>query len=99
MMGGRIVQGSNLSRQSSFNFGPEISGLPSRPGFDSNTSFGMSKLEVEDHEDEDEHLKDPRDWLKVVGAFEQPRMIYNATQKHFDKYGTFYHDSRAYANC
>jgi DNA polymerase epsilon subunit 2 len=30
-------------------------------------------------------LKDPRDWLKIVGAFEQPRMIYNSTQKHFDK--------------
>jgi DNA polymerase epsilon subunit 2 len=91
MMGGRIVQGSNLSRQSSFNFGPEISGLPSRPILDSNTSFGMSKLEVEDHDDEDEHLKDPRDWLKVVGAFEQPRMIYNVTQKHFEKYGLSYH--------
>lgn len=88
MMGGRIVQGSNLSRQSSFNFGSEANGIPARPRLDSNTSFGMSKLEVEDHEDEDEdeHLKDPRDWLKVIDAFEQPRMIYNVTQKHFDKY-------------
>lgn len=85
MLGGRIVQGSNLSRQSSFNFGPETSGLPSRPALDSNTSFGMSSLEVQDLEDEDENLKDPRDWLKVVGAFEQPKMVYNATQKHFDK--------------
>ncbi|KAH3940897.1 hypothetical protein HBH53_210640 [Parastagonospora nodorum] len=85
MVGGRIVQGSNLSRQSSFNFGSETKGLPSRPALDSNTSFGMSSLEVEDHEDEDEHLKDPRDWLKVIGAFEQPKMMYNATQKHFDK--------------
>jgi DNA polymerase epsilon subunit 2 len=85
MLGGRITQGSNLSRQSSFNFGPEIAGLPSRPAPDSNTSFGMSSLEVDDHEDEDEQLKDPRDWLKVIGAFEQPRMIYNITQKHFDK--------------
>jgi hypothetical protein len=86
MLGGRIVQGSNMSRQSSFNFGPEITGLPTRPGLDSNTSFGMSNLQVEDQEDEDEQLKDPRDWLKVIGAFEQPRMIYNFTQKHFDKY-------------
>jgi DNA polymerase epsilon subunit 2 len=85
MLGGRIVQGSNLSRQSSFNFGPETSGIPMRPGLDSNTSFGMSGLQVEDDEDEDEQLKDPRDWLKIVGAFEQPRMIYNSTQKHFDK--------------
>lgn len=85
MLGGRIVQGSNLSRQSSFNFGPEAKGLPSRPALDSNTSFGMSKLDVEDHDDEEEQLKDPREWLKITGAFEQPRMIYNATQKHFDK--------------
>ncbi|KAL5115264.1 DNA-directed DNA polymerase epsilon, subunit B [Pleosporales sp. CAS-2024a] len=85
MMGGRIVQGSNMSRQSSFHFGQETNGLPSRPGLDSNTSFGMSGLDVDDHADEDEHLKDPRDWLKVIGAFEQPRIMYNATQKHFDK--------------
>jgi DNA polymerase epsilon subunit 2 len=45
----------------------------------------MSSLEVEDHDDEEDLLKDPREWLKVVGAFDQPRMIYNVTQKHFDK--------------
>jgi DNA polymerase epsilon subunit 2 len=56
-----------------------------RPGLDSNTSLGMSSLEVEDHDDEEDLLKDPREWLKVVGAFDQPRMIYNVTQKHFDK--------------
>lgn len=85
MVGGRIVQGSTMSRQSSFNFGPETDGLPVRPGLDSNTSFGMSSLEVEDHDEEEDWLKDPREWLKVVGAFDQPRMIYNVTQKHFDK--------------
>lgn len=85
MMGGRIVQGSNLGRQSSFNFGQEATTIPSRPALDSNNSFGISSLDVQDHDDEDEHLKDPRDWLKVIGAFDQPRMIYNATQKHFDK--------------
>jgi DNA polymerase epsilon subunit 2 len=85
MLGGRIVQGSNMSRQSSFNFGPEIHGIPTRPGFDSNTSFGMSSLEVEDHDEEEDLLKDPREWIKVIGAFEQPRMMYNVTQKHFDK--------------
>lgn len=86
MLGGRIVQGSNLSRQGSFNFGPDLNGLPSRPALDSNTSFGISSLEVQDLDDEEEQMNDPRDWLKVIGAFEQPRMIYNATQKHFDKY-------------
>jgi DNA polymerase epsilon subunit 2 len=85
MLGGRIVQGSNMSRQSSFNFGPEIQGIPTRPGLDNNTSFGMSSLEVEDHDEEEDLLKDPREWVKVIGAFEQPRMMYNVTQKHFDK--------------
>ena len=28
--------------------------------------------------------KDPRQWLKVVGAFEQPRLTYNVNQKHFE---------------
>lgn len=85
MVGGRIVQGSNLSRQSSFNFGPEINGQSSRPTLDSNTSFGMSSLEVEDKDEEDDLLKDPRDWIKVIGAFDQPKLIYNVTQKHFEK--------------
>ncbi|KAF1919292.1 DNA polymerase alpha/epsilon subunit B-domain-containing protein [Ampelomyces quisqualis] len=85
MLGGRIVQGSSLSRHSSFTFGSEAHAMPSRPGLESTTSFGMSRLEVRDDEEEDEHLRDPRDWLQVVGAFEQPRMVYNVIQKHFDK--------------
>ncbi|KAF2029944.1 DNA polymerase epsilon subunit B [Setomelanomma holmii] len=85
MVGGRIVQGSNMSRQSSFNFGPDSERLPLRPGLDSNTSFGMSSLEVEDLDEEEELLKDPREWLKVTNAFDQPKMVYNVTQKHFDK--------------
>lgn len=84
MIGGRVVQGSNLSRQSSFNFSAEIDGQPSRPALESNTSFGMSKLQVEDDEEEDD-LKDPREWIKVIGAFEQPKLVYNVTQKHFEK--------------
>lgn len=86
MVGGRIVQGSNLSRHSSFNFGPESDGPPTRPGLDHTTSFGMSSLEVTDVDEEEELLKDPREWMKVIGAFDQPKMTYNVTQKHFDKY-------------
>jgi DNA polymerase epsilon subunit 2 len=91
MSGGRIVNGSNLSRQTSFNFGPDAgaqSGSLSekRPAIDSHSSFGMSRLDVEDKDEEEEALKDPREWVKVIGAFEQPRLIYNVSQKHFDKY-------------
>lgn len=57
-----------------------------RPSIDTNNSFGMSSLEVEDKDEEEDLLKDPREWMKVIGAFEQPKLIYNATQKHFEKY-------------
>jgi DNA polymerase epsilon subunit 2 len=92
MIGGRIVQGSSLgSRQNSFNFSADPipndnAGAVSRPGIDTANSFGISKLEVEDKEEEEDFLKDPREWLKVIGAFEQPKMVYNVTQKHFDRY-------------
>ncbi|CAG5159048.1 uncharacterized protein ALTATR162_LOCUS5386 [Alternaria atra] len=85
MSGGRVVQGSTLGRQSSFNFGPEIAGQINRPNLDSTSSFGMSSLEVQDKDEEEDLLKDPREWMKVIGAFEQPKLIYNATQKHFEK--------------
>ncbi|KAH9875500.1 hypothetical protein J1614_004236 [Plenodomus biglobosus] len=85
MMGGKVVQGSAMSRQSSFNFGAETNGLASRPALDSNNSFGMSSLEVEDKEEEEDQLTDTREWMKVIGAFEQPKLIYNVTQKHFEK--------------
>lgn len=85
MSGGRIVQGSTLGRQSSFNFGSDATGQSSRGTLDNNSSFGISSLEVEDKDDEEDMLKDPREWMKVVGAFEQPKLIYNATQKHFEK--------------
>jgi DNA polymerase epsilon subunit 2 len=91
MTGGRIVQGSNLSRQSSFNFSADttpndVQGNILRPGIDTHNSFGISKLDVEDKEEEEDILKDPREWLKVISAFEQPKMVYNVTQKHFDRY-------------
>jgi DNA polymerase epsilon subunit 2 len=87
MSGGRVVQGSTLGRQTSFNFGPEIAGQMTRPSIDTNNSFGMSSLEVEDNDEEEEDLlKNPREWMKVIGAFEQPKLIYNVNQKHFEKY-------------
>lgn len=92
MSGGRIVQGSNLSRQNSFNFSEDASQddtpppIIPRPGINTHDSFGISKLDVEDKEEEEDLLKDPREWLKVIGAYEQPKMVYNIAQKHFDRY-------------
>lgn len=85
MDGGRVAQGSTLGRQSSFSFGPEQSALPSRPALDASSSFGMSGLEVDDKDDDEELLRDPREWLKVIGAFDQPRQMYNVSQRHFEK--------------
>ncbi|KAK4693954.1 DNA polymerase epsilon subunit 2, partial [Lecanoromycetidae sp. Uapishka_2] len=87
MSGGKISQQSGLSRQNSFAFGA-IDGdnavLEGRPGvLGREESFGMSGLGVEDEEETTE-VKDPRKWLKVVGAFDQPRLTYNVTQKHFE---------------
>ena len=57
---------------------------------DSQSSLGMSNLDVEDEED-DEGLRDPRKWLKVVNAFEQPRLVYNVGKKHFDRFAPSFH--------
>ncbi|KAJ4314475.1 DNA-directed DNA polymerase epsilon, subunit B [Fusarium piperis] len=51
---------------------------------DSNKSFGMSGLGVEE-EPEEENTKDPRAWLKIINAYEQPRLIYNVSKKHFER--------------
>ncbi|RDL37544.1 DNA polymerase alpha subunit B [Venustampulla echinocandica] len=93
MIGGRIVASRELSRQNSLVLGSSQNGevsqtrLGLRPHLltreDSQSSLGMSSLDV-DGEDED-GLKDPRKWLKVIDAFEQPRLVYNVGKKHFDR--------------
>ncbi|KAK7943737.1 DNA polymerase alpha/epsilon subunit B [Apiospora aurea] len=97
MTGGRIVTGRELSRQNSLAIEPlqesdfSNTRLGIRPNKsltrdDSQQSFGMSSLgmEEEDGNDEDD-VKDPRKWLKVVSAYDQPRMLYNINKKHFEK--------------
>ncbi|KAF2760130.1 DNA polymeras-like protein epsilon subunit B [Pseudovirgaria hyperparasitica] len=93
MVGGRIIQGKSgtpsVSRQGSFAFGPDAAlhnGISERPAIDERQdSFGMSSLGVEDNEDEEDASKDPRDWLKVIGGFDQPRLVYNVGKRHFEK--------------
>lgn len=52
---------------------------------DSNRSFGMSGLDVEEEPDDEENRNDPRTWLKVIDAFQQPRLCYNVSKKHFER--------------
>ncbi|KAF2720974.1 hypothetical protein K431DRAFT_285236, partial [Polychaeton citri CBS 116435] len=95
MSGGKVgpVKSGPNSRQNSFAFGQDSDtdhvndGRPSleRQG----SSFGMSGLAVngangpvqEDSSDDDSN--DPRSWLKVISAFAQPRLSYDADRKHY----------------
>ncbi|CAM1500668.1 Fc.00g098300.m01.CDS01 [Cosmosporella sp. VM-42] len=52
---------------------------------DSNTSFGMSGLGVQEDTEEEEGKNDPRAWLKIIDAYDQPRLIYNVNKKHFER--------------
>jgi len=49
---------------------------------DSQTSLGFSSLDVEDTEmDEDDKSRDARAYLKVVSAFQQPRLAFSVAKK------------------
>lgn len=95
MHGGRVVTGREMSRQNSLAIEPlqEADFTNTRLGLrpaaaltreESQQSFGLSTLEVDEDADE-VGLNDPRRWLKVVGAYDQPRMVYNVTKKHFER--------------
>ena len=92
MSGGKVVSGrGGISRQSSFanGEGAELGLGAKLPSLEAQGSFGIGALEINglaaNDEDDDDALKDPREWIKVIGAFEQPRMVYNTTKKHFEK--------------
>jgi len=95
MSGGKIISGGrSLTRENSLMLEPSQDSdntktrLGLRPSTlareDSQTSMGMGGLAVEEEPD-DEGLRDPRRWLKVVDAFEQPRFTYNTGKKHFER--------------
>jgi DNA polymerase epsilon subunit 2 len=92
MIGGRIgaiKPKHGISRQSSFAFGSDsavdLGDGEHRPGLNGRGgSFGISKLNVEDHEDEEEEaITDPRAWIKTISAFTQPRLTYDVEKSHF----------------
>lgn len=96
MTGGRIATGRELSRQNSLAIErldeADLSNtrLGIRPATlardDSNRSFGMTALDMEEDDDETaDGLNDAREWTKAINAFEQPRMIYNVSKKHFER--------------
>lgn len=96
MSGGRVVTGARgLSRQNSLLLDAQqedgdvsnarlgLRPMAALTREESQTSFGMSSLEVD--QEQDDEFKDPRQWLKVINALEQPRYIYNVEKKHFER--------------
>ncbi|KAJ9667888.1 DNA-directed DNA polymerase epsilon, subunit B [Coniosporium apollinis] len=87
MVGGRVVVGKTggLMREGSSRLGPDGGVAGARPGLlQSESSFGLGGLEV-DEEEEENGSRDPRDWIKVIDAFEQPRLTYNVNKEHFER--------------
>lgn len=88
MSGGRLDSGK-LSRTNSSVAAPTLSrsgSFADRPNVsreDSQTSLGISGLNVEesDPQTEDEQQLDIRTYLQVITAFEQPRLTYSTTKK------------------
>ena len=89
MVGGRFVSQGKLSHQPLFQF--QQPGQVDAAVFPSD---GDARGEAQEQtlgndppasdEDRDSTVKDARQWLKVVNAFEQPRLLYNPKTKHFE---------------
>ncbi|MCJ1317390.1 DNA-directed DNA polymerase epsilon, subunit B [Xylographa vitiligo] len=97
MLGGRVQTQRDLSCNEIFSkqelstndvSGDNHSRLSLVAKEDSQTSLGMSGLDVEDEKEQGYEAKNPRQFLKVVGAFEQPRLRYDAYRKHFEELTT-----------
>ena len=94
MEGGRIQRESPISRTNSNALSDDgTNGAPTLPllsrgpsglsRVDSQTSLGLSTLEVD--EQSEEHRKDSKYWFRIIGAFDQPRLTYNAEKRHFEQ--------------
>ena len=92
MSGGKLVGSHGLVGRGSFLFDTAGIDEPSALGVkgpvdtrqqDSQSSLGLSALDVGD-ENVEEKSSEPRRWLKALDAHEQPRLLYNATQKQFE---------------
>lgn len=91
MVGGRVVPQRALSRHATSLSEQDLPTTgQARPGSqsrdESQSSLRLNALDLQE-EEEDVHPKEPRNWLRVVDAFAQPQLTYNATQKHFEPAG------------
>ena len=94
--GGRVIQQGTLSRQSSYSHhdlsceasSVSLNGLGNALGRGDGQTSGDIFDEITNEEEQENQDRDPRQWLKVVGAFDQPRLAYNTDKKHFEKVPT-----------
>ena len=89
MQGGRFVQEDN-SRMQDERHECATNTVLSSAGLDRQASTlqkGRDRGSVAEAEPkgEEQTSQDFRKWLKVVNAFDQPRLFYNPTQKHFER--------------
>ena len=89
MSGGRLSPKGEVCCQGSFGFGStdehitDSNSMRGAVGREDCENLRVPALGVHD-DGETTNSKDPRRWLKIVGAFEQPRLTYNVKQKHFE---------------
>ena len=89
MRQGKILSPAELSRQNSLDkqLGIRLGLCPApMERTDSNTSFGVSEIAIDDDFDDQDEVLDPRKWLKVIDAWDQPQYTYNVTKKQLEKY-------------
>jgi DNA polymerase epsilon subunit 2 len=90
MSGGKPWAQSGISSSNSFTLEAStedtaISEASSRELWQDHSQISLEKSSVDAEDEENTNsAMDPRRWLKVVGAFDQPILIYNVSQKHFD---------------
>lgn len=89
MSGGKVVSGKSASAKAPLIRHDSASSVLSGSGTNSNqTGLGMATRamdEEDDEEDEEYQSTETRKWIKVIGAYEQPRLLYNVGKKHFER--------------
>ncbi|KAI9368208.1 DNA polymerase alpha/epsilon subunit B-domain-containing protein [Aspergillus egyptiacus] len=75
MSGGRIIELKLASKEATIN----ASGIPSLQ-----RASPMTIADDEEPDEPEDTIINPRHWLRVIEAFNTPRMTYNAEKKHFE---------------
>lgn len=83
MSGGRVIAGKTTRQDGSIARTRDLSDS----GMSVDTVHPTFPAVSEGNDEDDDHSNaslDPRKWIKIVGAFDQPQLIYNSNKKHFE---------------